>query len=111
PPHRFRGLALELAKENDVIFFGDTSASALVQEICQGLPENVANLAGVTSLKELACIIKACDLLITNDSGPMHIAAAFNTPLIALFGSTDDAATGPYGNREAVINKRVSCSP
>jgi heptosyltransferase-2 len=68
-------------------------------------------LAGVTSLRELACIIKDCDLLITNDSGPMHIAAAFDTPLIALFGSTDDAATGPYGKPDAVINKHVSCAP
>jgi heptosyltransferase-2 len=82
-----------------------------VKEICQGLPEYAINLAGVTSLRELACIIKDCDLLITNDSGPMHIAAAFGTPLIALYGSTDDRKTGPYGCSESVVNKKVSCSP
>ncbi len=111
PPERFRALALELLREGFVVFFGDASTFSLVKEICKGLPERVMNLAGVTSLRELACIIKDCDLLITNDSGPMHIAAAFGVPLIALFGSTDHEATGPYGKPEAVVNKRVSCSP
>jgi heptosyltransferase II len=111
PPDRFRALALELMQEGSLVFFGDSSTFSLVKEICNGLPEQVMNLAGVTSLRELACIIKDCDLLVTNDSGPMHIAAAFGTPLIALFGSTDDEATGPYGKPEAVINKRVPCSP
>ena len=111
PPERFRALALELLKEGHIAFFGDASTFNLVKEICSGLPERVMNLAGVTSLRELACIIKDCDLLITNDSGPMHIAAAFETPLIALFGSTDAQATGPYGKPDAVINKHASCSP
>lgn len=113
PPERFRALALRLLLEKDlfVVFFGDTSTEGLVKEICHGLPESAINLAGVTSLRELACIIKDCDLLITNDSGPMHIAAAFGTPLIALYGSTDDRETGPYGCPESVVNKRVSCSP
>ncbi len=111
PPERFRALALELLKEGCVVFFGDASIFSLVREICKGLPEEAMNLAGTTSLRELACIIKDCDLLITNDSGPMHIAAAFDTPLIALFGSTDAEATGPYGKPDAVINKHASCSP
>ncbi len=111
PAERFRELALELSKDAFVVFFGDTATSKMVREICQGLPENVLNLAGVTTLRELACIIKDCNLLITNDSGPMHIASAFNTPLVALFGSTDEIVTGPYGKPDAVINKHASCSP
>jgi heptosyltransferase-2 len=113
PPERFRELALNLLLDKDVyvVFFGDASTKSLIQNICKGLPEYAIDLAGVTSLRELACIIKSCDLLITNDSGPMHIGAAFEIPLIALFGSTNDHATGPYGYPEAVINKRVSCSP
>jgi heptosyltransferase-2 len=111
PPKRFRELALALAKEYFVILLGDASTFSLVRNICKGLPSHVLNLAGVTSLRELACLIKACDLFITNDSGPMHIAAAFGTPLIALFGSTDDSMTGPYGQKEAVINKHIPCSP
>ena len=113
PPERFKALALRLLleKETYVVFFGDASTASLVKEICQGLPDTAINLAGVTSLRELACLIKDCDLLITNDSGPMHMGAAFDTPMIALFGSTDDRLTGPYGQETAVINKRVSCSP
>ncbi len=113
PPERFRLLALKLLekKEAYIVFFGDSSTASLVKEICQGLPERVIDLAGVTSLRELACIIKDCTLIVTNDSGPMHIAAAFHTPLVALFGSTDDRATGPYGQPQAVIHKRPSCSP
>ena len=110
PPDRFRSLALELVKDDVfVVFFGESND--LVKGICQGLPERVLNLAGVTDLRELACLIKDCDVFVTNDSGPMHIAAAFATPLVALFGSTDDRKTGPFGQSQSVINKRVSCSP
>ena len=109
PAERFRALALRLLLETDayVVFFGDVS----VKEISYGLPEKVIDLAGITSLRELACLIKDCDVFITNDSGPMHIGAAFNVPLIALFGSTDDRVTGPYGQGHNVINKHVKCSP
>jgi len=110
-PDRFRQLALELSKEGTVVFFGDAATFSLVRKICEALPQNVLNLAGVTSLRELASLIQDCDLLITNDSGPMHIAAALGTPLIALFGSTDQFATGPYRKSDAVIDKRVSCAP
>ncbi|MES2273710.1 MAG: lipopolysaccharide heptosyltransferase II [Chlamydiota bacterium] len=113
PPERYRALALELLQKSDaaIVFFGDTTTASVVKEICQGLPERAMNLAGITSLRELACLIKDCNVLITNDSGPMHIGAAFKTPIVALFGSTDERATGPYGQEAGVINKHVSCSP
>jgi heptosyltransferase II len=113
PPERFRALALRLLQDPAfyVVFFGEDKTASLVKEICRGLPDRAINLAGVTNLRELACLIKDCDVLVTNDSGPMHIAAALDTPVVALFGSTDDAATGPYGQRGAVINKHSSCSP
>ena len=114
PPERFRELALHLLAKNkdaSIVFFGDASTSPLVKQICQGLSNRVIDLAGVTSLRELACLIQACTVLVTNDSGPMHIAAALNTPVVALFGSTDDRATGPYGQAESVIHKRPSCYP
>ncbi len=111
PPDRFRSLAKVLLQDGfSVVFFGDAASFSLVKEICQDLPPQVMKLAGVTSLRELACLIKDCDVLVTNDSGPMHIAAAFGTSLVALFGSTDDSVTGPYGQSESVIHKRVSCS-
>jgi heptosyltransferase-2 len=113
PPERFRSLAQRILEKADayVVFFGDATTAGLVKEISRGLSEKVIDLAGVTSLRELACIIKDCDVLVTNDSGPMHIGAAFGVPLVALFGSTDDELTGPYGQKENVIHKRVQCSP
>lgn len=113
PSERFRALALKLVQDPEivVVFFGDTSTSSLVQKICQGLPKSVVNLAGQTSLRELVCLIQECDVLVTNDSGPMHIGAAVQTPLVALFGSTCEKATGPFGQEDAVIHKQVECSP
>lgn len=113
PPERFRALAMRLLLEIDayIVFFGDPSTAKLVKEITRDLPEKVIDLAGVTSLRELACIIKDCSVLVTNDSGPMHIGSAFHVPIVALFGSTDEEKTGPYGQKESVIHKHVKCSP
>lgn len=112
-PERFREVTLRLLEGNSdvfVVYFGDQASSSLVKEICQGLPPRVINLAGLTSLRELAALIKLCNVLLTNDSGPMHIAAALGTPLVALFGSTNEVTTGPY-KTGTVIHKHVSCSP
>ncbi len=111
-PERFREVTKRLLKLDNVriIYFGDQPSMPLVKEICQDLPSPVINLAGLTSLRELAALIKCCKIVLTNDSGPMHIAAAVGTPLVALFGSTNETATGPY-KAGTVINKHVSCSP
>lgn len=113
PLERFRALAMRLLLETDasIVFFGDNAGGALVKKITQGLPERVLNFAGETSLRELACLIQDCDVLVTNDSGPMHIGDALGTPLVPLFGSTDDRITGPYRQGNRVLNKRVACSP
>lgn len=112
PPEKFRTLAELLLKEGaQLVFFGDQSTAPLVKEICQGLPEQAMNLAGVTTLRELASLIHACSVFVTNDSGPMHMAAALKIPVVALFGSTDEKSTGPYGQAQGVIHKHVSCSP
>ncbi len=117
-PERFKQLCqLLLEKEQGVriIFFGDQAGASLVDQICEGLPSSVINLVGQTSLRELLALIEACSLFLTNDSGPMHVAAALGVPLIALFGSTNDRTTGPYQGvdqgKPIVIHKRVPCSP
>lgn len=69
------------------------------------------NLAGKTSLREFMAVTKRLGLFITNDSGPMHIAAALGTPTVALFGSTDPIATGPVGERVKVVRVDMDCSP
>jgi len=111
-PHRFREVTERLLTNPSiyVVYFGDLATSSLVKEICAGLPSRVINLAGHTSLRELAALISLCDVLLTNDSGPMHIADALGTPLVALFGSTSEVVTGPFRTGK-VIHKHVECSP
>lgn len=111
-PERFNEVTKELLKDPQIyiVFFGDQAGLPLVNQICSGMPERVINLAGKTSLLQLVALIDQCDLLLTNDSGPMHIAAALQIPLLALFGSTSNVATGPY-KFGRTIHKQVSCSP
>ena len=68
-------------------------------------------LSGKTTLAELIAMISICDLFITNDSGPMHLAAAVQVPTLAIFGPTDEIATGPLSPTAVLIKKRVECSP
>ncbi|MFH1080929.1 MAG: glycosyltransferase family 9 protein [Pseudomonadota bacterium] len=69
------------------------------------------DLAGRTTLRDLACLYREASVLVTTDSGPMHLAAAVGTPVVALFGPTDPVRTGPYGLGHTVINKEMPCSP
>lgn len=112
-PDRFVDLSKKLLNRKNlyILYFGDSAGTNLVDSICTQLPqERVLNLAGKTTLRELLALIDLCNLFLTNDSGPMHIASALGIPLVALFGSTDDTCTGPY-NGGRVIHKHVECSP
>ena len=112
-PERFEKVTQELLKNPaiHIIYFSDNSGSALVNDICKNFPERVINLAGKTNLRELLALISVCSVFLTNDSGPMHIADAIGTRLLALFGSTSDVKTGPFHHAKNVIHKHVSCSP
>jgi heptosyltransferase-2 len=114
-PERYQAVTNRLLQNPQVfiIYFGDAAGTPLVNEICKELPVNrVANLAGKTSIRSLIALINLCSVFLTNDSGPMHIAAALKVPLLALFGSTSDVKTGPsYGGMAQVIHKHVECSP
>jgi heptosyltransferase-2 len=111
-PNRYRSVIAKLALLPDiyVVCFGDAAGAPLVHEICASMPANVINLAGTTNIRELISLIEQCRVFLTNDSGPMHIASALNIPLVALFGSTNEIATGPYQNGH-VIHKHAPCSP
>ena len=111
-PSRFREVTEKLLEQEGVyvVYFGDLATVSLVKEICQGLSPRVIDLAGITSLRELASVISTCTVILTNDSGPMHIADAVGTPIVALFGSTSDTVTGPY-RKGTIIHKHVECSP
>lgn len=69
------------------------------------------NFAGATSLGEFIEMAAACELFLTNDSGPMHIASALGIPTVVVFGATDEWATGPTGNLSRVVREAVECSP
>lgn len=108
---RFRETAELLVSEMNahLLFFGDKNAYDKNNRIAFGL-KNTYNLAGKTSLRELMCITQKCDLFLTNDSGPMHIACAIGTPVVALFGSTSPKATGPY-QKGVYLYEKADCSP
>jgi 3-deoxy-D-manno-octulosonic-acid transferase/heptosyltransferase-1 len=93
-----------------VVFTGGTGERMIAR--IQSLMKNPSvNLEGQTSLRELAFVYRLSALVVTTDSGPMHIAAAVGTPTVALFGPTDPRRTGPYGPGHTVIRKGMMCSP
>jgi ADP-heptose:LPS heptosyltransferase len=69
------------------------------------------DLVGRTSLPQLAVLLRRATVLVTNDSGPMHLAAAVGTPVVAIFGPTDPRRIGPYGAGHTVLSASVDCSP
>jgi heptosyltransferase I len=75
------------------------------------VPARVTNLCGATTLPEMIELLRLCDLLITNDTGPMHVAAALGKPLVALFGPTTPERTGPYGQLNHVLRIPLPCAP
>lgn len=111
-PDRFHDTAKALLEDPNVwvIFFGDAKGRAVTEEAARALGDRAINLAGKTSLRELLAFISQLRVLLTNDSGPMHIASALHIPQVALFGSTSEVKTGPL-NRSIVIHKHVECSP
>ncbi len=112
-PERFAHLAERIKKELscDIVFTGGFDDRSIIQGIIDNMNENVLNMAGKTNLKELAYLYSNCDLLISTDSGPMHIAAAMGCSTIALFGPTAPWRTGPYGKGHVIIRDEIACSP
>jgi heptosyltransferase-2 len=113
PKELFQELTQRLSQFTNcrIVYFGDATGKPLVDDIVRGLSTKVVNLSGKTNLRQLMALIRQCHLFITNDSGPMHVAAAFDVPLLALFGSTNSVKTGPYGASSGVMRKNVACSP
>jgi lipopolysaccharide heptosyltransferase II len=114
PVKYFHELVRALAEKFPAARFavlGGKDDAPLGKIILQAAPEKVLNLCGATSLPEMVEIIRLGDLLITNDTGPMHVAAALGKPLIALFGPTAPERTGPYGQLENVLRLDLPCSP
>ena len=113
-PERFAGVAGQLADEwsAKIIIFGGPGETDMAADIEDRLKKNTClNLAGKTTIRELMALISRCNFFVTNDSGPMHIAAAFDVPIVAIFGSTDHTGTSPYSGKAVVVRKDVDCAP
>ncbi len=95
----------------NVVLTGAASDLPFVTEVVDRMQEQAINLAGKTSLTQLAALLQRADLLITGDSGPMHIAAAVGTRLIAIHGPTDPALSGPISPKATVVRDKIWCSP
>jgi heptosyltransferase-2 len=112
-PFRFSALGTRLCREHGagILIFGSQGERELAAMIARGIEGKAVNLAGSTTLPQLAALMGSCDVVVTNDTGPMHISAAVKTPVVAIFGSTDPVSTGPRGNGHIIVRKDVSCSP
>ena len=94
-----------------VVLIGGRDVRHTGKQVMRKMRTTPIDLMGQTTLKELIALLRRARLLVTNDSGPMHLAAAVGTPVIALFGPTDPTRTGPYGAGHTVLRSGVPCSP
>jgi heptosyltransferase-1 len=108
PTENWLALADALVGQNKgVVFIGDKRDAETVAEVRAQMThsDKVVDLSGRTDLRQLAAVLSACELVISGDSGPMHLAVAVGTPVVALFGATNPARHGPYGARNVVLQK------
>jgi lipopolysaccharide heptosyltransferase II len=112
-PERFAEVALAIAHERPVqwILFGTSADAERGAAIATALGTNCVNRIGQTTLEELAGELRECALLLTNDTGTMHLATLLGVPVVAIFGSTEPNLTGPLGGGHEVIRHQVECSP
>jgi len=94
-----------------VVMIGGPDERADVAAVQGMMKTSAIDLAGAATVGMLPALLSKASLLITNDSGPMHIAAAVGTPVVALFGPTSAARTGPYGTGHQVLTAQVPCRP
>ena len=95
--------------DTSVVLTGSSAETELAAALPTSLP--ALNLVGKTSILQLGALLERCEICLTCDSGPMHIAAAVGTPTIALFGPTDPVRHKPYGAGHTVVEKPVVCRP
>jgi len=94
-----------------VMLFGSAAERGIGVKISQLMHHNPVNLCGLTTLGLAMALIKQCNFFLTNDSGLMHIAAAFQVPLVAIFGPTNPVTTGPMSEKAIIVRHDFDCSP
>ncbi len=110
---RFAQAADQIAEEFQLqtVVVGSASETPIADRIRSRMRHPAVALTGRTDLETLLGVLSLASLIITNDSGPMHMAAALGIPTVAVFGSTDSEVTRPVGPRTRVVRHEVSCSP
>ena len=112
-PDRYAALCDRIQKHHGarVIVFGGPGEKVVGCQVAESMQQPCVNLCGKTKLREAMALIERCELFITNDSGLMHVAAAFDVPLVAIFGSTNPITTGPSSPTSRVVRVPIPCSP
>jgi lipopolysaccharide heptosyltransferase II len=113
PPASFAAVLDRLQQEGlgRVVLIGGAEERHEAQGLKRLMRTEPVDLTGETTLQLLPALLRSASLLLTNDSGPMHIAAAVGTSVVALFGPTSPALTGPYGTEHRALTSPVPCSP
>ena len=118
-PDRFAEVAQRLAEQVSVesghhaavVILGARGEESLGKDIAARIRSRSVVLSGVTTIRELMAVTKRCRLLVTNDTGPMHIAVACGVPVVAIFGPTDWRTTAPYREEHSIVREPVDCAP
>src|SRR2546429_541360 len=112
-PERFAEAAVAVSAQSKVkwILFGVDNDESICETVASALGENCINRIGQTTLDQLIEELRRCRLLLTNDTGTMHLAALLGVPVVAVFGSTEPALTRPLGNGHIILRHHVECSP
>jgi heptosyltransferase II len=113
-PARFAEVARQLVEHRNatIVLTGGPSDRAMVDEVKSALPpDRVVDVAGEVDLLELAALLAQLDLIITGDTGPMHVAAAVGTPVVAVFGPSDPVRYAPSGPADRIVRAGLHCSP
>ncbi|MFH1189434.1 MAG: glycosyltransferase family 9 protein [Candidatus Omnitrophota bacterium] len=109
----FAALADRIAEEckADIVFIGSKEDEAVVSGVIRKMKAKSHDFTGKTNVRQLGALLKRSKLLITNDSAPLHLGCAAGTRVLAVFGPTDPGKYGPTGELDAVVNKKLFCSP
>jgi heptosyltransferase II len=112
-PARFAEVAAAVATKLQVqwVLFGTAQDAVIGEQISRALGDHCVNRIGQTTLDQLIDELRGCRLLLTNDTGTMHLAALLGIPTVAIFGSTEPRLTGPLGSDHIILRHHVECSP
>jgi lipopolysaccharide heptosyltransferase II len=112
-PERFAEAAVKVAAQAPVqwVLFGAPKDAGSGEQIATDLGDSCVNRIGQTTLDQLILGLRQCRLLLTNDTGTMHLASLLGVPVVAIFGSTEPGLTGPLGDHHIVLRHHVECSP